>query len=107
MVPVHLLIYSVQTAMTTLTCIVDFLSWSVETKVKMDLGGLYGPYLALGKCLSALMSLFGSLETQKVLLTNPSCGNGTGHVREAAFKDLKQCESVKVCQVSVIIDLLL
>lgn len=45
LVPVHLLIYAVQTAMTTLTCIVDYMSWNVEVKVKMDLGALYGPYL--------------------------------------------------------------
>ena len=63
MVPVHLLIYSVQTAMTTLTCIADFLSWTVEAKVKMDLAGLYGPYLALCKCHPALMSSLRSLET--------------------------------------------
>ena len=52
MVPVHLLVYSVQTAITTLTCIVDFVSWNVDTKVKIDLGGLYGPYLVLGECLT-------------------------------------------------------
>jgi hypothetical protein len=45
LVPVHLLIYAVQTAMTTLTCIVDYMSWNVDVKVKMDLGALYGPYL--------------------------------------------------------------
>jgi len=31
--------------MTTLTCIVDYISWNVDTKVKMDLGALYVPYL--------------------------------------------------------------
>jgi len=47
MVPVHLLIYAVQTGVTTLTCVMDYVSWDVPMKVKVDLGGLYGPYLAL------------------------------------------------------------
>lgn len=50
LVPVHLLIYAVQTAMTTLTCIVDYMSWTVDAKVKMDLGALYGPYLLVCEC---------------------------------------------------------
>ena len=49
LVPLSLLIYSVQTAVTTLTCIVDYLSWNVDAKVKLDLGALYGPYLLLCK----------------------------------------------------------
>jgi hypothetical protein len=49
MVPVHLLIYAVQTGVTTLTCVMDYVSWDVPMKVKVDLGGLYGPYLALCK----------------------------------------------------------
>jgi len=62
LVPVHLLIYSVQTAMTTLTCIVDFLSWDVETKVKADLGGLYGPYLAFSLVMGH--DMFGRLKAK-------------------------------------------
>ena len=52
LVPLHLLIYSMQTAMTTLTCIVEYLSWNVDAKVKLDLGTLYGPYLVLCESLS-------------------------------------------------------
>ncbi|EME43808.1 hypothetical protein DOTSEDRAFT_151328 [Dothistroma septosporum NZE10] len=47
-VPVHLLAYAVQTAITTATCIADYLSWnSVSNAEKIELGKLYVPYLAL------------------------------------------------------------
>lgn len=47
-VPIHLLIYAVQTAITTATCIADYLSWSdFSVEEKVGLGQLYGPYLAL------------------------------------------------------------
>ncbi|KAI4150978.1 MAG: hypothetical protein LQ340_003772 [Diploschistes diacapsis] len=48
LVPVHLLIWAVQTALTTLVCIVDYSSWedfSAEEKTSMN--GLYVPYLLL------------------------------------------------------------
>jgi hypothetical protein len=46
--PVHLLVYAVQTAVTTATCIADYLSWSdYENAQKIELGKLYVPYLAL------------------------------------------------------------
>jgi hypothetical protein len=46
--PVHLLVYAVQTAVTTATCIADYLSWSdYENSQKIELGKLYVPYLAL------------------------------------------------------------
>lgn len=52
LVPVHLLVYAIQTALTTATCISDYLSWEgVSSEVKVGLGGLYVPYLALGKWL--------------------------------------------------------
>ena len=47
-IPIHLLIYATQTAMTTLTCIADYLSWTtVSSAEKLELGKLYVPYLAL------------------------------------------------------------
>lgn len=50
MTPVHLLIYSVQTAVTTVTCIAEYLSWThLSTADKVNLGYLYVPYLALCK----------------------------------------------------------
>lgn len=49
-VPIHLLIYAVQTAVTTSTCIADYLSWTMISDVqKLELGKLYVPYLALCK----------------------------------------------------------
>lgn len=51
-VPVHLLVYAVQTAITTATCIADYLSWSdFQNSQKIELGKLYVPYLALCKLL--------------------------------------------------------
>ena len=47
-VPIQLLMYAVQTAVTTATCIADYLSWdSFSTIEKIELGKLYVPYLAL------------------------------------------------------------
>ncbi|KAK5111499.1 hypothetical protein LTR85_011847 [Meristemomyces frigidus] len=46
--PVHLLVFAVQTAVTTSTCIADYLSWSSFSNAqKLELGKLYVPYLAL------------------------------------------------------------
>lgn len=51
----HLLVYAVQTALTTATCIADYLSWSdYLNSQKIELGKLYVPYLALCKSLSDL-----------------------------------------------------
>ncbi len=48
LLPVHLLIYAVQTAITTLTCIAEYLSWThLSVSEKINLGYLYVPYLAL------------------------------------------------------------
>jgi hypothetical protein len=53
-VPVHLLVYAVQTAVTTATCIADYLSWSEYlNSQKIELGKLYVPYLALCMFLSS------------------------------------------------------
>lgn len=44
----HLLIYAMETAMTTMTCIADYMSWSTHSSAqKIELGKLYVPYLAL------------------------------------------------------------
>ncbi|KAF2762964.1 hypothetical protein EJ05DRAFT_471924 [Pseudovirgaria hyperparasitica] len=46
--PIHLLVFAVQTAVTTFICIVDFVSWDViTTDEKVQIGTLYGPYLLL------------------------------------------------------------
>ncbi|KAF1813317.1 hypothetical protein P152DRAFT_415194 [Eremomyces bilateralis CBS 781.70] len=47
-IPLHLLIYGCQTAVTTLTCISEYLSWPGYTsQEKLNLGYLYVPYLVL------------------------------------------------------------
>lgn len=54
-VPLHLLVYAVQTAITTMTCIADFLSWSdYQDTQKLELAKLYVPYLALCKSIVPL-----------------------------------------------------
>jgi hypothetical protein len=58
-IPLHLLVYAVQTTVTTTTCIADFLSWSsYENAQKLELLKLYVPYLALRKYLGSLRWLF-------------------------------------------------
>lgn len=48
--PLYLLIYAVQTGVTTLTCLADMMSWTAVTDAeKVQLCGLYVPYLALGE----------------------------------------------------------
>jgi len=48
--PIHLLAFAVQTAITTSTCIADYMSWGVfSSSEKAELGKLYVPYLALCK----------------------------------------------------------
>jgi EXPERA (EXPanded EBP superfamily) len=50
LVPLHLLIWSVETAMSTLTCTVETMSWEGFTKdERIALAQLYVPYLVLGK----------------------------------------------------------
>ncbi|KAF7195284.1 Sigma intracellular receptor 2 [Pseudocercospora fuligena] len=47
-IPIHLLIYAIQTAVTTATCIADYMSWGGHTsEQKLELGKLYVPYLML------------------------------------------------------------
>ncbi|KAH8804903.1 integral membrane protein-like protein [Xylogone sp. PMI_703] len=45
--PILLLIYAVQTFVTTATCIADYVTWDLTFDEKMNLTTLYGPYLAL------------------------------------------------------------
>lgn len=48
MIPVQLLVFAVQTAVTTTVCIAEYLSWEHLTVAdKVNLGYLYVPYLAL------------------------------------------------------------
>ncbi|PNS21723.1 hypothetical protein CAC42_1577 [Sphaceloma murrayae] len=47
-IPVQLLVYAVETGVTTLTCIADYMSWkAVSWDEKLELGKLYVPYLAV------------------------------------------------------------
>jgi len=47
-VPLHLLVFALEVAITTLTCVSDYLSWSpFSNEKKLQLGYLYVPYLAL------------------------------------------------------------
>jgi hypothetical protein len=46
--PLHLLLFALQSGITTLTCISDFLNWEpFTTAQKANLGQLYVPYLVL------------------------------------------------------------
>lgn len=47
--PIHLLIFAMQAGITTLTCIADYMSWTMITSAqKANLHQLYVPYLCLG-----------------------------------------------------------
>ncbi|WEW59572.1 hypothetical protein PRK78_005046 [Emydomyces testavorans] len=49
-VPVHLLVWAVQSFITTLTCLVEVWDWTDRTREqKYNISLLYGPYVALGK----------------------------------------------------------
>ncbi|KAF2403365.1 hypothetical protein EJ06DRAFT_526966 [Trichodelitschia bisporula] len=59
-VPVHLLGYAVQTAVTTATCIAEYLSWEdFSAEQKLQLGYLYVPYLAVAVFMG--VDMFGRL----------------------------------------------
>lgn len=50
LVPLHLLVWAVMTALTTATCLVQVLNWEgLGWAEKKGLLGLYVPYLLLGK----------------------------------------------------------
>ncbi|EON68235.1 hypothetical protein W97_07493 [Coniosporium apollinis CBS 100218] len=56
--PPALLVFAVQTAVTTLTCIADYRSWSgFSDGAKGKLDGVYVPYLALAVCMGGDMFL--------------------------------------------------
>ena len=51
-VPLALLVFGLETSLTTLVCFAEMLSWgelSAEQKGVQGLGGMYGGYLAAGK----------------------------------------------------------
>lgn len=51
-VPLALLVFGLETSLTTLVCMVEMLGWeelSVKQRGLEGLGGMYGGYLALGK----------------------------------------------------------
>ncbi|PPJ49696.1 hypothetical protein CBER1_02144 [Cercospora berteroae] len=61
LVPLHLLGYAMQTAITTATCVADFLSWKGHSAAeKVELGKLYVPYLALSVFMG--LDMFGRLK---------------------------------------------
>lgn len=75
--PIHLLIYAVQTAVTTSTCIADYLSWKAfDANQKFQLGTLYVPYLAI--CRSFFRSVVFRPRTS--VLIHDSCLYGSGYV---------------------------
>lgn len=58
LVPLNLLIFSLEVAITTLTCVADISSWKTYTNgQKNDLYGLYVPYLVLA-CLMGVDAFF-------------------------------------------------
>ncbi|KAF2673450.1 hypothetical protein BT63DRAFT_421600 [Microthyrium microscopicum] len=60
-VPLHLLVFALETAVTTLTCISDYLSWSsFSNDQKVQLAYLYVPYLALSVFMG--VDMFGRLD---------------------------------------------
>ncbi|KAF1344228.1 transmembrane protein 6/97 [Delphinella strobiligena] len=59
-VPIHLLMYAVQTAITTMTCLADYMSWTtVSNAEKLELGKLYVPYLMVSVFMG--VDMFGRL----------------------------------------------
>ena len=47
LIPLHLLIYATQTAVSTGACIADSLTWGLSTAQLISRGQLYVPYLLL------------------------------------------------------------
>jgi len=80
-VPLHLLVFAIHTAITTLTCIADYLSWPGYTdKQKLSLGQLYVPYLGLGMSFQLVQ-----VEDEMMWLINTIISGlyGRGYVWEA------------------------
>ncbi|KAL2415535.1 hypothetical protein ABEF95_001661 [Exophiala dermatitidis] len=58
LVPLHLLLFALETAITTLTCVVDVAAWEGYTAVqRKDLYGLYMPYLVVA-CIMGIDAFF-------------------------------------------------
>ncbi|KIX93579.1 uncharacterized protein Z520_10757 [Fonsecaea multimorphosa CBS 102226] len=73
LVPLHLLIFSLEVAVTTLTCVVDISAWAGYTSAqKSDLYGLYVPYLVLA-CLMGV-DAFVRVKRQILRGINPEKG---------------------------------
>jgi len=52
-IPLVLLVYALQTLVTTATCIADYATWTtISFNAKLNLTSLYGPYLALALFMS-------------------------------------------------------
>jgi len=86
--PIHLLIFAVQTAVTTSTCIADYLSWTrFSNAEKLELGKLYVPYLALCKCLSRSICGFWSLVASHRLLGLGNIMQGLTPTQETAWHE--------------------
>ncbi|EGP85094.1 unnamed protein product [Zymoseptoria tritici ST99CH_1A5] len=58
LVPLHLLVFALEAAITTATCLAEMLSWEdFREEQKVALGWLYGPYLLLAVFMSGDMFL--------------------------------------------------
>ncbi|EXJ69109.1 uncharacterized protein A1O5_08044 [Cladophialophora psammophila CBS 110553] len=67
LVPLHLLIFALEVAVTTLTCVVDISDWEGYTSAqKSDLYGLYVPYLVL----ACLMGVDAFVRVKRQILHN-------------------------------------
>lgn len=55
--PLVLLPYAIETFLTTLVCIVEYLTWDITGAQKVGLSTLYGPYLVLSIFMLADMYL--------------------------------------------------
>jgi hypothetical protein len=54
--PLHLLVFAFETAITTMTCLSEAMSWTeLSSDEKLRLGSVYGPYLAF--CRSSFTTL--------------------------------------------------
>ncbi|KAJ4615698.1 hypothetical protein HRR88_007640 [Exophiala dermatitidis] len=89
LVPLHLLLFALETAITTLTCVVDVAAWEGYTAIqRKDLYGLYVPYLVIA-CIMGIDAFF-RVKRQITIMqpadTNARTGpgvSGSGLVAEA------------------------
>lgn len=87
-VPLQLLVYAMQTGVTTATCIADFLSWSSFSNAeKVELAKLYVPYLAF--CESCCPDSLSRVLWGLVLIPN-SCVHGCRHVCKTECRSKKR-----------------